>query len=134
MYLEFLVESLSKVTFCDLCLRFFIDRKLSTGLVLVNSFPAIVLFLVTLKTSENFWFSDDFSGCRKGLVPWNRLMKFNSYGASPTKWSNTLKQFIGNRVSLSVFDHFLRLALNGLGWFYLAKFNFVMFPKILTLS
>ena len=61
-------------------------------------------------------------------------MKFNSYGTNPTKWSNTLKQFIGNRVSLSVFDHFLRLALNGLGWFYLAKFNFVMFPKILTLS
>ena len=36
--------------------------------------------------------------------------------ANPTKWSNTLKQFLGKLPTncLSVFDHFVRLALKGL--------------------
>ena len=34
-----------------------------------------------------------------------------SLSASPSKWSNTLKQFVSN---LSVFDHFVKLALKGL--------------------
>ena len=36
--------------------------------------------------------------------------------ANPTKWSNTLKQFVGNLPTncLSVFDHFVKLALKGL--------------------
>ena len=36
--------------------------------------------------------------------------------AKPTKWSNTLKQFVGNLPTncLSVFDHFVILALKGL--------------------
>ena len=36
--------------------------------------------------------------------------------ANPTKWSNTLTQFVGNLPSncLSVFDHFVGLALKGL--------------------
>ena len=40
----------------------------------------------------------------------------NSLSANPTKWSNTLKQFVGNLPTncLSVFDHFMNLALNGL--------------------
>ena len=35
---------------------------------------------------------------------------------SPTKWSNTIKQFIGKLPAncLSVFDHFVKLALKGL--------------------
>ena len=35
--------------------------------------------------------------------------------ANPTKWSNTLKQFVGNLPTnyLSVFDHFVKLALKG---------------------
>ena len=35
---------------------------------------------------------------------------------NPTKWSNTLKQFVGNLPTncLSVIDHFKKLALNGL--------------------
>ena len=36
---------------------------------------------------------------------------FNTSSANPTKWSNTLKQFVGN---LSVFDHFVELTLKGL--------------------
>ena len=40
----------------------------------------------------------------------------NSLSANPTKWSNTLKQFISNLPinCLSVFDHFVKLALKGL--------------------
>ena len=36
--------------------------------------------------------------------------------ANPTRWSNTLKQFVGNLPTncLSVFDHFVILALKGL--------------------
>ena len=38
---------------------------------------------------------------------------FNHLSSNPTKWSNTLKQFVGKLVTnrLSVFDHFLILAL-----------------------
>ena len=40
----------------------------------------------------------------------------NPLSAHPTKWSNTLKQFVGNLRTncLSVFDHFVILALKGL--------------------
>ena len=40
----------------------------------------------------------------------------NPLSANPTKWSNTLKQFVGNLPTncLSVFDHFVGLALKGL--------------------
>ena len=40
----------------------------------------------------------------------------NPLSANPTKWSNTLKQFVGKLqcVFLSVFDHFVKLALKGL--------------------
>ena len=35
---------------------------------------------------------------------------------NPTKWPNTLKQFVGKLPTnyLSVFDHFVKLALKGL--------------------
>ena len=41
---------------------------------------------------------------------------FNPFSANFTKWSNTLKQFVGNLPTncLSVFDHFVELALKGL--------------------
>ena len=40
----------------------------------------------------------------------------NPLSANPTKWSNTLKQFVGNLPTncLSVFDHFVKFALKGL--------------------
>ena len=51
----------------------------------------------------------------------------NSLSANPTKWSNTLKQFVGKsrRIVLSVFDHFVGLALSGL------MKNFIYVPCIL---
>ena len=41
---------------------------------------------------------------------------FNPFSANSTKWSNTRKQFVGNLPTnwLSVFDHFVKLALKGL--------------------
>ena len=41
---------------------------------------------------------------------------FNFLSANPTKWSYALKQFVGNFPTncLSVFDHFVKLALKGL--------------------
>ena len=40
----------------------------------------------------------------------------NPLSANPTKWSNTLKQFVGRLAAncLSVFDHFVGLALKEL--------------------
>ena len=44
------------------------------------------------------------------------IPSFNPLSANPTKWSNTFKRFIGNLPTncLSVFDHFMGLALKGL--------------------
>ena len=41
------------------------------------------------------------------------ILKLNSLSANPTKWWNTLKQFVGNLPTncLSVFDHFVGLVL-----------------------
>ena len=45
-----------------------------------------------------------------------KKFRINSLSANPTKWSNTLKQFVGELPAnrLSVFDHFVGLALKGL--------------------
>ena len=46
----------------------------------------------------------------------NIHVDFNPLSANPEKWSNTLKQIVGNlpTICLSVFDHFMNLALKGL--------------------
>ena len=43
-------------------------------------------------------------------------IKPNPLSANPTKWSNTVKQFVGNLPTncLNVFDHFVILGLKGL--------------------
>ena len=43
-------------------------------------------------------------------------INLNPLSANPTKWSNTLKQFVVNLSTnfLSVFDHFVKLALKEL--------------------
>ena len=42
--------------------------------------------------------------------------QLNPLSTNPTKWSNTLEQFVSNLLTnfLSVFDHFVKLALKGL--------------------
>ena len=49
---------------------------------------------------------------------------FNTLSTNPTKWSNTLKQFVGNLPTncLSVFEHFVGLALK---WLMCARVKFV---------
>ena len=50
------------------------------------------------------------------LLCCEKNLSFNPLSANPTKWSNTLKQFVVNFPTnfLSVFDHFVKLALKGL--------------------
>ena len=44
----------------------------------------------------------------------NNKTLLNPLSANPTKWSTTLKQFVGKADQLfSVFDHFVGLALKG---------------------
>ena len=45
-----------------------------------------------------------------------KITEINPLSANPTKWPNTLKQFVGNLPTncLSVFGYFLNLALKGL--------------------
>ena len=46
------------------------------------------------------------------------LLNINPLSANPKKWSNTLKQFVGNSPTncFSVFHHFVKLALKGLSY------------------
>ena len=50
--------------------------------------------------------------------------------ANPEKWSNTLKQIVGNllTICLSVFDHFINLALKGLKMPKLSEVSLVPKP------
>ena len=45
-----------------------------------------------------------------------KYLDINSLSSNPTKWSNKLKQFVGNLPTncLSVFGHFVLLAVKGL--------------------
>ena len=58
-----------------------------------------------MKSSESLGFPMTSEGIRG-----------NPLNANPTKWSNTLKQFVRNLPTncLSVFDHFVELAFKGL--------------------
>ena len=49
-------------------------------------------------------------------IPWFIWNVLNPLSANPTKWLNTFKQFVGKLPPncLSVFDHFVKLALKGL--------------------
>ena len=49
-------------------------------------------------------------------LPINFSFFFSPLSANPTKWPNTLKQFVGKLPTncLSAFDHFVELALKGL--------------------
>ena len=53
---------------------------------------------------------------RKNEDSFMNLKVINPLSANPTKWSNTLRQFVGRLLTncFSVFDHFVGLALNGL--------------------
>ena len=65
---------------------------------------------------------------------------FNLLSANPTKWSNTLKQFVYSSNCLSVFDRFVGLALKELIWKFIIKitiqysFQRKYFVKTLTMT
>ena len=52
----------------------------------------------------------------RSIVKITKNLPFNPSNASPTKWSNTLKQFVGKlpKNCLGLFDHFVGLALKRL--------------------
>ena len=57
--------------------------------------------------------------------------QFNPFSANFTKWSNTFKQFVGNLPTncLSVFDHFVELAVKGLNY-NASKKRYEAFPSL----
>ena len=57
------------------------------------------------------------------------IFNLNPLSANPTKWSNTLKKFVGNLPTncLSVFDHFVKLALKRLRILDYLRINFANF-------
>ena len=60
---------------------------------------------------------------------------FNPFSANIAKWSNKLKQFVGSLTTncLSVFDHFVGLALKGLTVFIDSSKNFNITMKVRTI-
>ena len=60
----------------------------------------------------------------KHIYTQKRKIYTNPLSANFTKWSNTLKQFVGKLLTncLTVFDHFVGLALKGLILTYLFKY------------
>ena len=76
---------------------------------------------VQIRTRKNSLFGNfSRSGCSSKF----KILCINPLTANPTKWSNTLKQFVGNLPTncLSVFDYFVKLVLKGLRFFiYIGK-------------
>ena len=64
--------------------------------------------------------------------PETNVFRINPFNANFTKWSNTLKQFVGNLPTncLSVFDHFVGLALKGLTAFSISNQHFLVTQEI----
>ena len=76
-----------------------------------NKWEIAEIFLVLDLDSEN-------SPWKEALISFPVIFEIllNPLSANLTKWSNTLKQFVGKLPTncLSVFDHFVGLALKGL--------------------
>ena len=71
-----------------------------------------------------YWSLQNISSkIRSTGTPTEDQSKFNSLNANSKKWSNTLKEFVGNlpKNCLSVFDHFVGLVLKGLRSLELAR-------------
>ena len=90
---EHILSSLKKTKYCKTVIRFRSSR------------PEVFCEKVALKSFAKF------TGKHLG-----QSLFFNPLSANPTKWPNTLKQFVRNFPTncLSVFDHFVKLALKGL--------------------
>ena len=69
-----------------------------------------------IATLEKIGFGTEFIEWINVLLNNQESCVINPLSANPEKWSNTLKQIVGNlpTICLSVFDHFMNLALEGL--------------------
>ena len=79
--------------------------------------PKIVISLLYKNPEDYFWQYDFLAVTIARKFSKNNLnIFFKPLSANPTKWPNTLKQFIGKLPTngLSMFGHFLNLALKGL--------------------
>ena len=79
-----------------------------------------------MKKKEDFWIILFNLNYRKNHLKKKKFyFHFNPLSASPTKWSNTVKQFVDKLLTncLRVFDDFLKLAIKGLR----KCFNFPLF-------
>ena len=65
-----------------------------------------------LKSWDDYALCENVSGSEGSFLN----LVSNPLSANPEKWSNTRKQIVGNlpTICLSVFDHFMNLALKGL--------------------
>ena len=71
-------------------------------------------FLVNI--GQRLFFSTSRFGFYNAIIVPKMKFPINPLNANPEKWSNTLKQIVGNlpTICLSMFDHFMNLALKGL--------------------
>ena len=93
---------------------------------LSSIFVSEIINLLTLplicseSNSFFFWIEFMFKWRKISLLRLSLHKDFNPLSANPTKWSNTLKQFVGKSATncLSVFDHFVGLAPKGIRRYY----------------
>ena len=78
-----------------------------------------LLWLKRFDIEQKFW--PTFGGVENSSCSHFVFCIFNPLSTNPIKWSNSLKQFVGNLPTnyLSLFDHFVKLALKGLTCFLL---------------
>ena len=103
---------------------YFIDIRRSRGKSISRAFPKVKSSVVRAKfpVCSKFHFSQWKTYYSKFI---DKFLKFeeieylnhhvNLLRINFTKWSNTLKQFVGN-LPFCVFDHFVGLVLKGLSW------------------
>ena len=87
--------------------NFFIKVKLKDFDIISESYTKLYTVIRNIKGNKTYISA-------KSLI--NKVLSLNPLSANPIKRSNTLKQFVGNLPTncLSMFDHFVGLALKGL--------------------
>ena len=117
-------------TFCKIFANFFIDWRwhgsVSVYLVQLVKYQSLLqpwAFNISFSSScQKANLHERFHTILKALVTFHNhtsdihVPGINPLSANPLKWSNALKQFVGNLPTnfLSVFDHLMKLAFKGL--------------------
>ena len=108
-----------RVSFCSFysllslfCVLYFACSLLTWYFLIIFYFQYLLCFI--FRPAFCLTFDCVFAYMHHRHVKW--LSSLKPLSAKITKWSNTLKQFVGNLPTnfLSVFDHFVGLALKGL--------------------